>query len=119
MRRLGLDVPRAATDWVDDQIERLWHLRGPAPGLAAVLGHLGVDRHMSSFAGLMAERRWSTAPWGLVERALDPADPLGAELAAAVPPSIGHSWRGLHPRKEQPSRCSQRWMSTAIRCGGS
>ena len=95
IRRLGLEVPRAATSWVDDQIERLWHLRGPAPGLAAVLGHLGVDSAHVVVRRLMTEPTWATAPWALVERALDPADALGAELSAALPPSIGHSWRGL------------------------
>lgn len=95
MSRLGIEVPRSATDWVDDQIERLWQLRGPAPGLAAVLGYLGVESAHLVVRRLVTEPGWPADPWSVVERALSPGDPLGFEFATALPASIGHAWRGL------------------------
>jgi hypothetical protein len=95
MRQLGVDVGKSATDWVDDQIERLWQLRGPSPGLAAVLGYLGVESAHIVVRRLIAEPDWQSAPWDVVERALQPKSSLADELVGALPPSIGHAWRGL------------------------
>ncbi|MCM3885060.1 ATP-dependent RecD-like DNA helicase [Frankia sp. R82] len=93
MTALGIAVSPAAVVWADRQIERLWQLRGPAPGLAAVLGYLGVESAHRVVRRLIDEPDWNQDPWGLVERALDRRDPLGAELR--LPASIGLTWRGL------------------------
>ena len=95
MMALGVAVPASAIAWTDQQIERIWQLRGPAPGLAAVLGHIGVESAHQVVRRLVAEADWSQDPWGLVERALDRSDPLGQELSGQMPPSVGHAWRGL------------------------
>lgn len=95
MVSLGVAVAASATTWVDDQIERLWHLRGPAPGMSAALGYLGAESAHRVARRLANETEWSLDPWGLVERALDRNDPLGQELAAQLPASIGHAWRGM------------------------
>lgn len=39
---LGLDVPPVSLDWLSDRIAELWTMRGPAPGLGAVLEALSV-----------------------------------------------------------------------------
>lgn len=95
MAALGVGVPSSAIAWADQQIERLWQLRGPAPGLAAVLGHIGLESAHRVVRRLVTEPDWSQDPWGLVERALDRSDALGKELGPDVPASIGHTWRGL------------------------
>jgi hypothetical protein len=95
MSALGVAVPASALAWTDQQIERLWQLRGPAPGLAAVLGYIGVESAHQIVGRLVAEPDWTRDPWGLVERALDRSDPLGKELSARLPASVGHTWRGL------------------------
>ncbi|WP_248581622.1 ATP-dependent RecD-like DNA helicase [Nocardioides sp. InS609-2] len=94
MTALGIAVPASATSWVDKQIERLWHLRGPAPGMSAALGYLGAESAHRVVRRLTDEPEWSRDPWGVVERALDRKDPLGQELAAQLPASIGNTWRG-------------------------
>jgi hypothetical protein len=78
---LGLGLPAAALDWLEAQIARLWKLRGPTPGLAAVLAYLGVERPH------LAARELITAVgdedvWGLVE--------AGFADAAALPESVRH-----------------------------
>lgn len=100
MTRLGIEMPSAATHWVDDQIERLWQLRGPAPGLAAVMGHLGAESAHRIVRRLVTESDWLLDPWSVVERALDASSSLGVELAGELPASIGLSWKG-HSRDEQ------------------
>lgn len=95
MTALGVEVPTSAFSWIDQQIDRLWHLRGPAPGMAAVLGHLGVEAAHQVVRRLMVEPDWSPDPWGVVERSMDRAQPLAQELGARMPASVGHAWRGL------------------------
>ncbi len=93
MMALGLDVNPSAVSWLDRQIERLWHLRGPAPGMAAVLGHLGVESAHRVVRQLARASDWQKDPWAVVARALD------IESASAgvqpIPPSVGSTWRGL------------------------
>lgn len=97
MADLGIAVPRSAIKWVDKQIERLWHLRGPAPGLAGVLGYLGVESAHRVVRQLVGEPDWLTDPWAVVDRALDSHSKLGQTLARSklLPRSVGHTWRGL------------------------
>jgi hypothetical protein len=95
MAALGVAVPASAVSWVDQQIERIWHLRGPAPGMAAVLGHIKAESAYRVVRRLGAEPDWMHDPWGLIERALDRTDPLGQELASQLPESIGLTWHGL------------------------
>lgn len=97
MADLGIAVPRSAVKWVDSQIERLWHLRGPAPGLAGVLGHLGVESAHRVVRQIVDEPDWFTDPWAVVDRALDGQSKLGGTLIRLklLPASVGHTWRGL------------------------
>jgi hypothetical protein len=44
MRMLGIEVPDPAVAWLKEQTERLWEVRGPAPGLPGVLKQMGVQR---------------------------------------------------------------------------
>jgi hypothetical protein len=91
---LGLAVPASATAWIDQQIDRLWQLRGPVPGLGAVLGYLGAETAHRVVGRLGQEPEWAGDPWGVVERALDRTSPLGQELSRQLPASVGHAWRG-------------------------
>lgn len=95
MSSVGVEVAASAITWLDAQIERLWQLRGPTPGLAAVLGYLGAESAHTVVRRLVMEPSFQSDPWALVERALDPADPLATELTSTLPPSVGHTWRGM------------------------
>ncbi|MDN7909077.1 AAA family ATPase [Burkholderia cepacia] len=90
---LGLDVKPSAVGWLDRQIERLWELRGPVPGMAAVLGHLGMESAHRVVRKLASEPDWLKDPWAVVTRALDAKSTLAAALT--IPPSMGATWRGL------------------------
>lgn len=95
LAELGVQVPRCAREWVDEQIDRLWRLRGPAPGMPAILSHLGVESAHRVVGRLMSEPDWGADPWGVLGRALDRRSPLGQELLGSLPPSVRHTWNGL------------------------
>ena len=86
MEGLGISVPRSALAWVDEQIDRLWQLRGPAPGLAAVLRYLGAESAHQVIRRLVEDADWRQDPWSVVERALDPTQPLGQGTSGSSAP---------------------------------
>ncbi|WP_282022532.1 ATP-dependent DNA helicase [Ruegeria faecimaris] len=72
------DVKRAS-QWVNAELNRLWRMRGPFPGLGSALEALGA-RH-GTLVAMEIERalrdengEWKEDPWELVELALE--DPL-------------------------------------------
>jgi hypothetical protein len=78
---LGLEIPASALDWLEGQIAKLWQLRGPTPGLAAVLAYLGVERSHAAARELIASAGDGDV-WGLIE--------AGFANAAAFPGSVRH-----------------------------
>lgn len=85
MRQLGVPVPDAGTDWLQRQIERLWQLRGPVPGLPGVLSIVGVQRPYVAARALLAECDDEQDPWELLDAVF--ASPAGAP--DSVRPHIG------------------------------
>jgi hypothetical protein len=92
MRALGIMVEQSALHWVESQVDRLWQLRGPAPGLAAVLAYLGSEQATRVAAEIARDSGWNEDPWSVVERGLAPKSELGARLG--LRPSVGQTWRG-------------------------
>lgn len=72
---LGLSVPETALAWLEEQTSRLWKLRGPTPGLAAVLSYLGCEQsHTTARRVITAAAAAGEAnPWPLLEAGF--ADP--------------------------------------------
>lgn len=87
---LGLEVPTSAMEWLETQTAQLWTLRGPTPGLAAVLAHLGIESPHTAARELIsaAEDRdvWHLIKTGFANSALLPASvqPLIGKTAARV-----------------------------------
>jgi hypothetical protein len=100
-RGLGLKVPYCAVGWLDQQIERLWQLRGPAPGLPAVLSCMGVQNSHRVARTILAATPEDGDPWPVVDQAMDPTTDLGRSLAADLPHSIRVTWRGLPPDRRR------------------
>lgn len=65
MQELGVDVPDTAREWVTQQSDRLWQLRGPAPGLASVLAHLGVEQSHLAARGVLTAA--PADPWTVID----------------------------------------------------
>lgn len=100
MRELGIEIPDAGLRWVQDQVERLWQLRGPAPGLPGVLKMIGVQQPYVAARAILTEAGDDTDPWQLLTAVL--ADPAGAP--APLRPHVGalHArvWRKVPPERQ-------------------
>ncbi len=100
MRELGIDIPDAGRQWLQDQVERLWQLRGPAPGLPGVLKMIGVQQPYVAARAVLTEAGDDTDPWQLLMAVL--ADPAGAP--APLRPHVGalqaRVWRKVPPRRQ-------------------
>jgi ATP-dependent exoDNAse (exonuclease V) alpha subunit len=85
MRELGVDLPEAGHNWLQSQIDRLWQLRGPVPGLPGVLKVIGVQQPYVAARAVVTEAGEDADPWELLETIF--ADPSGA--SSSVKSHIG------------------------------
>ncbi len=79
--------------WIDEQLNRLWEMRGPYPGMGSVLSAFGIENGtLVAYEISELQRQSGTSlsedPWDLFERALDKPDRL---------PSVGR-YLGKHQR---------------------
>ncbi len=88
---LGLEVPAAALDWLEVQIARLWKLRGPTPGLAAVLAYLGVERSHTVARELIASAGDGDV-WELIEAGFAEAAALPEPVRYLIGTTVGRVW---------------------------
>jgi hypothetical protein len=102
----GLSVPDAALSWLEAQAVRLWKLRGPTPGLAAVLAHLGVE-HAHAAAHELIAAASGTNPWGLAEAGFADA----TALPISVRPFISHTTARVWASRSETERDALRMLS--------
>lgn len=79
--------------WIDRELGRLWKLRGPFPGLGAVLSATGIP--LGNFiARTLTEKAGEQGnPWSAWTAALeDPTKHLPKELARLIDPTIAKAW---------------------------
>ena len=87
----GSTCPTAAIEWLLHQIERLWQLRGPVPGLPGVLAVIGVQQPYVGSPGRPATRGDDTDPWHLLD--------AGLRRPAHAPGAVdGRIWSGVPGR---------------------
>jgi hypothetical protein len=89
---LGIEVPASALAWADEQLGRLWELRGPTPGLGAVLAHLGVKAAHGVARAIMSAITEGDDPWKLLEAGFADASRFPTDVRSAIGPSIGKIW---------------------------
>ncbi|MFC1791511.1 AAA family ATPase, partial [Gemmatimonadota bacterium] len=80
-KELGLPTnePR---QWLHDELVRLWKVRGPFPGLGAVLTAFGLSRGLFVAHALQHKAGENADPWTLVDAAFrDPGGTMPAELS--------------------------------------
>ena len=87
-----------ATDWqrkwIHDELIRLWKIRGPFPGLGAVLSAFGVARGIFLAHALQQKAGENADPWPQVDSAfLDPTA-IPKELRRDLK-ELAPTWRGL------------------------
>jgi hypothetical protein len=94
-RELGLDVATTSMDWVSDRIAELWTMRGPAPGLGAVLESLAVP-HGPVVAREVARLTPEGAdPWDVLADAMAGRGELPVDLAGKLGGTPRKVWKSL------------------------
>jgi hypothetical protein len=89
-------------EWIDARLGELWTLRGPAPGLGAVLAAFGFPRanalayHVNEAAGE------NESPWPVFDSLIDDPSDLPLDLAKHLTPMIRNTWRNV--RETKPDR---------------
>ncbi|MBP7937700.1 MAG: AAA family ATPase [Phycisphaerae bacterium] len=108
LRRTAAILPgpwAQARAWIDRELNRLWKMRGPYPGMGSALAALDIER-----ANLIAyeiaraqeeeETAWESDPWERFEQALDKPSLLGADLAQCLGGSWRKIWKGMKPERK-------------------
>ncbi|WP_257138192.1 MULTISPECIES: ATP-dependent RecD-like DNA helicase [Streptomyces] len=100
MRQLGVPLPDAGLTWLQAQIERLWQLRGPVPGLPGFLRTMGVQQPYAAARAVMAEAGDTTDPWDLLHTVF--ADPSRAPggIKAHLGALQARIWRKVPPQHQ-------------------
>ena len=95
MAELGVDVPGSCRDWVKEESDRLWQLRGPAPGLASVFDLVGVEQNHLAARGVVTAA--PDDPWSVLDAGM--ADPAGfpEEVRALITRANAKVWSKLGP----------------------
>lgn len=94
-----------ARDWIDTQLNRIWHLRGGFPGLGSALTALGLT-HGTLVAHAVGQllhadgSREVRDPWPLVEKVLRSPRLLAPDLAATIGTSTTKLWSSLKPERK-------------------
>ncbi|MEU2614128.1 AAA family ATPase [Micromonospora sp. NPDC007271] len=111
-RILGDNAGPLGFDWLETQLNRLWKLRGPRPGLASVLAAFGV-RQSVTFAHMVAAAAGPDAdPWLTLEQAMTDPDRLGITAAAHLTPTLRKTWQALKPERRELLQLLSRFSLT-------
>lgn len=98
--------------WIHQELLRLWTVRGPFPGLGAVLTAFGVARGAFVAHALQESAGEGKDPWPLVETAFQTAGGnLPASLRADVK-ALASTWKGLPKDRLQYLRLLSRFELT-------
>jgi len=81
--------------WIDRQLNRLWEMRGPCPGMGSALTALGVPNGTLVAQDLAAaQAMFSEDPWGVFEQALE--DP--SLLSEGIGDNIGSDIKRIYKK---------------------
>ena len=98
--------------WVHDELVRLWKVRGPFPGLGAVLAAFGLSRGIFVAHALQQQAGENADPWPLVDKAfIDVQSVLPRELHRDFK-ELAPIWKNLPPERRQFLRLLSRFELT-------
>ncbi len=111
------DVQKAIA-WINAELNRLWEMRGPFPGLGSALEAFGVTN--GTLVALEIERKlrdadgiWTEDPWSWVERAIEDLSLLPAGLHRYLGPKILGLYRQLPEERRTLLKLLSRFAITA------
>ncbi|MFZ1701030.1 MAG: ATP-dependent RecD-like DNA helicase [Pyrinomonadaceae bacterium] len=116
LRRMDAELGIATgpqRQWLHDELVRLWKVRGPYPGLGAVLGAFGLSQGVFIAHALQEKSGENTDPWPLVERAFeDPASTLPTALLRDLK-ELSPTWKRLPEERRAFLKLLSRFELTA------
>lgn len=108
LHKIGEHIPGpwdAALLWIDGELNRLWKMRGPYPGLGSALAAFGLQ-HGSLIAYDIAlalsksGAEWNEDPWPLFDQVLNDPSLLSGGLAKELGPSFKKMWEKLSAERK-------------------
>lgn len=98
--------------WIQVELVRLWKVRGPFPGLGAVLSAFGLSRGIFVAHALQQKAGENVDPWPLVDAAFDsPAKVLPKDLHRDLK-ELAPTWKGLTAERKALLRLVSRFELT-------
>lgn len=88
LRKIGAVVPGdwdRQIAWIDGELNRIWRLRGPFPGLGSALKAVGVEAgnliaYDLALSQKQSEAEWHEDPWSLVDQVMENPALLSPDL---------------------------------------
>jgi len=109
---LGIST-KVERDWVAKELIRLWKVRGPFPGLGAVLTAMGLSRGIFIAHAIQSIAGENTDPWPLVDKAYrNPGEILPTELHRDII-EISPTWIKLPAERKNYLKLLSRFEITA------
>lgn len=98
--------------WIHDELIRLWKVRGPFPGLGAVLASFGLSRGIFVAHALQQKAGENKDPWPFVEKAFSsPESVLTSELHTDLK-ELAPTWKRLKDERKAYLRLLSRFELT-------
>lgn len=95
--------------WIHDELVRLWKVRGPFPGLGAVLGSFGLARGIFVAHALQQKAGQNEDPWPLVDKAFSSPDSVLPKYLHSDLKELSPTWRGLNDQRRAYLRLLSRF----------
>lgn len=102
--------------WIHTELVRLWKVRGPFPGLGAVLTAFGLSRGIFIAHALQQKAGENADPWPLVDAAFKSTSSLPKELQKDVK-ELATTWRRLSAERRAYLRLLSRFEMDAEQAG--
>src|SRR5215831_10538689 len=97
--------------WIHDELVRLWTVRGPFPGLGAVLGAFGLSRSVFVAHALQQKAGDNNDPWPLVDQVFRDPSGLPKDLRRDLK-ELAPTWKGLKTERKAYLRLLSRFELT-------
>jgi len=108
---LGIELS-APRKWIHTELVRLWKVRGPFPGLGAVLTAFGFSRGVFVAHALQEKAGENVDPWPQVDAAFKKPDELLQKALRADIKALASTWKGLSAERRQYLKLLSRFELT-------
>ncbi|POZ50725.1 AAA family ATPase [Methylovulum psychrotolerans] len=85
--------------WIDNELNRLWQIRGAFPGLGAAFNAFGLPHGNLLAWYLSADEESGNNPWPLLEKALSDSSSLPDYLQQGLGDTLYQKWQKLPPER--------------------